>query len=191
MTETMTIPAWLVVTASAALVLAVVWNIAFPVVRAYVRWRRRRLVENINSHLPIHLPPLALMRRSTVIDQLANDERVLEMVEGVARARSEPRATVVKRARRYARSIVPALSPFFYFRVYHWLNRIFIRAVHWVHVGYVHEDTNHLTDPRTCVVMIGNHRSNMDGILIPYVTLHRTMLSFGAASGRASGRSNR
>lgn len=180
MTDSVPIPTWLVVIASAALVLAVIRNVAFPVVRAYVRLRRRRLVDNINSHLPVHLPPLALMRRSTLIDQLANDEKVLEMVEGVAQARGEPRAAVVKRARRYARSIVPALSPFFYFRVYHWLNRLFIRAIHWVHVGYVHEDTKHLTDPKTCVVMIGNHRSNIDGILIPYVTLHRTMLSFGA-----------
>ena len=71
MTDSVPIPTWLVVIASAALVLAMIWNIAFPVVRAYVRLRRRRLVDNINSHLPVHLPPLALMRRSTLIDQLA------------------------------------------------------------------------------------------------------------------------
>lgn len=180
MSDTLAIPVWLVVAAAVLLVLAAVWNLAFPTIRASLRWRRRRVIEAINAAHPIHLPPLALMRRSTVIDHLANDVKVLEMVEGIAEARGEARATTIKRARAYARSIVPALSPFFYFRVYYWLARSFIRSAHWVHVGYVHEDTRHLNNPKSCVVMIGNHRSNMDGILIPYVTLHRTMLSFGA-----------
>ncbi|MHA1537278.1 MAG: 1-acyl-sn-glycerol-3-phosphate acyltransferase [Alphaproteobacteria bacterium] len=176
----MLIPVWMVVVAAVLLVLAAIWNLAFPSIRSYLRWRRRRVIETINSALPVHLPALALMRRSTVIDQLANDEKVLEMVEEIAARRGEPKAALVKSVRAYARSIVPALSPFFYFRVYYWIARHFIRAAHWVHVGYVHEDTKHFNNPKSCVVMIGNHRSNMDGLLIPYVTLHRTMLSFGA-----------
>jgi len=180
MTETLAIPIWIVVLAGLALILAALRNLLVPMLRGYVRWRRRGLVDKINARLPVQLPTLALMRRSTVIDQLANDEKVLEMAEGVAKARGEPRAAAVKRARGYARSIVPALSPFFYFRVYSLIARLFIRAIHWVHVGYVHEDADGLNDPKSCVVMIGNHRSNMDGILIPYVTMHRTMLSFGA-----------
>ena len=103
MNNTMAIPVWLVVAATVLLVLAAVWNLAFPTVRAYLRWRRRRMIETINAALPIHLPALALMRRSTVIDQLANDEKVLEMVEGIAAARGESRMATMKRARTYAR----------------------------------------------------------------------------------------
>ena len=180
MTDTIAIPVWLVVGAAVLLILASVRNLAFPAIRGYLRWRRRRVIETINAALPVHLPALAVMRRSTVIDQLVNDEKVLEMIKGIAEARGEPQATTTKRARAYARSIVPALSPFFYFRVYYWIARHFIRTAHWVHVGYVHEDTRLFNNPKSCVVMIGNHRSNMDGLLIPYVTLHRTMLSFGA-----------
>ena len=180
MTDTMAIPVWIVVAASVLLLLAAVWNLAFPAIRVYLRWRRRHVIETINATRPIALPALAVMRRSTVIDQLANDAKVLEMVEDIAEARGESRTAIMKRVRAYAHSIVPALSPFFYFRVYYWLARHFIRSAHWVHVGYVHEDTMHHFDPKTCVIMISNHRSNMDGILIPYVTLHRTMLSFGA-----------
>jgi hypothetical protein len=180
MTDTVAIPLWIVVAAAVLLVLAAVWNVFFPTFRAYFRWRRRRVIEAINAILPVQLPALALMRRATVIDHLANDEKVLEMADGIAKARGEPKAVTMRRARGYARSIVPALSPFFYFRIYYWLARQFIRTVHWVHVGYIHEDTQQFVNDKSCVVMIGNHRSNMDGILIPYVTLHRTMLSFGA-----------
>ena len=79
---------------------------------------------------------------------------------------------------RYAREIVPAFNAYAYFRLGYWLARRAARLLYRVRVGFTDEEGLSRVDPKSTVVFVMNHRSNMDYVLVAYLAATRTALSY-------------
>jgi glycerol-3-phosphate O-acyltransferase len=174
------VPVWLVV----LLVVLAAWSaldrLLIPSARWFLRRRVNRVLEEINTRLRISIQPFKLTKREVLIDRLLYDPRVLEAVEAHAAARDMPREVAMETVGRYAREIVPAFNAYVYFRVGYWLSRNIARSLYRVRLGYSDEEGLAAIGPKTTVVFLINHRSNMDYILVAYLASEKTALSFAA-----------
>jgi glycerol-3-phosphate O-acyltransferase len=176
--STITVTRWL-----AALVgLLALWGaldlVVLPLVRALLRRRVRRVLDEVEPRLTLRLRPFKLARRQGLVDRLAYDARVVEAAEEEARRRSLPLAAVMREVRRYADEIVPAFNAYVYFRFGYALARRVARALYRVRLGSSDEAALARVDPRAAVVFVINHRSNMDYLLVAHMVAERAALSY-------------
>src|SRR3972149_9704596 len=86
MTQTVTLPAWLL----AILILFAAWALldrgVVPGGRWYFRRRINLVIDEINTRLNIEIPPFKLTRRQVLIDRLFHDPRVQAAAEAQAQA---------------------------------------------------------------------------------------------------------
>lgn len=178
MTESVSLPVWMVVVIGAFAVIGIVDHVFAPSVRWFFRRRFNRLIEGINQRLEMRIQPFQLTRRQSLIDRLLYDPKVIEAVDTEANAASKPRAVVMREAERYAREIVPAFSVTAYFafgtRAARWLSEFVYR----VRLGYSDDKALAAIDRNAAVVFVMNHRSNMDYVLVTYMASERASLSY-------------
>ncbi len=178
MNDTVALPLW----AAALLVLLAAWaaldRLFIPSVRWFIRRRANRLLEEINTRLRIRIQPFKLTKRAVLIDRLIYDPQVLEAADAHARQEEIPREVAMERVGRYAREIVPAFNAYAYFRFGYALAKNIARSLYRVRLGYSDEEGLAAVDPRSTVVFVMNHRSNMDYILVTFLAAEATALSY-------------
>lgn len=178
MTEMVAVPWWLMAALVLFAAIGIVDRVFGPTVRWFFRGRLNRAIDELNDRLRLQIQPFKLTHRQTLVDQLMYDAKVLEAVEEEAHATGTPRAVLMKRAERFAREIVPSFSAFAYFgfgtRAARWLSQLLYR----VRLGYADNDTLQKVDPRSAVVFVMNHRSNMDYVLVTYMASSQASLSY-------------
>jgi len=178
MSGMVTFPFWL----AAVLVLLAGWAILermlIPSVRWFLRRRVSRAIEEIGKRLHLEIRPFSMTKRQVLIDRLMYDPAVLEAAGALAREREVPRDLAMAEAERYAKEIVPSFNAYVYFRIGYWLARRTARLLYRVRVGFTDEEGISAIDPRSTVVFVMNHRSNMDYILVAYLAATRTALSY-------------
>ena len=174
----LTLPVWLAIVIAALALWAALERLLLPSFRWLLRRRVNRVLEEIHTRLKIRIPPLTLTKREVLIDRLIFDPQVQEAVDGEMRASGAPREVVLERVRRYAREIVPSFNAYAYFRVGYALARNVARLLYRVRLGYSDEDGLAAIGPKTTVVFLINHRSNMDYILIGYLAAEKAALSY-------------
>lgn len=174
----LTLPLWLVTLGGLLALWALLDRLLLPGVRWYLRRRANLVIEELNKRLDLEIPAFNQTARRVLIDRLTFDPKVLEAVEAYARETGMPRKLVVARVERYAREIVPAFNAFAYFRLGSALARGFVRFLYRVRLGYADETGLKALAPRTSIVFVMNHRSNVDYILVAYLALKRTALSY-------------
>ncbi len=178
MNHTVALPLW----AAVLLVLLAAWaaldRLLIPSVRWFIRRRANRVLEEINTRLRIQIQPFKLTKRAVLIDRLIYDPQVLEAAEAHARETEMPREVAMEKVTRFAREIVPAFNAYIYFRFGYWLARNVARSLYRVRLGYADEEGLAAVDPRSTVVFVMNHRSNMDYILVTYLASEQTALSY-------------
>ncbi len=177
---TIEIPIWLFVVLSIGLVISVYRLAIDPLIRR--TWRRWsvRAFEEVNPNLQLKLSPLTMMRRRSLADRVASDPVLLKSVEPIAAERGLTVSDLKAEIERIAYEIVPAFNPFFYFRLGYWMARHALRSYYRVRIGFVDEKSLESLSSDQSVVFVSNHRSNVDYMLVTYLTSQRTMLSFGA-----------
>jgi glycerol-3-phosphate O-acyltransferase len=178
MEEHVTLPLWL----AALLVLLAAWaaldRLLIPSVRWFLRRRLNLFVEEIGRRLHLEIHPFSLTKRQVLIDRLMYDPQVLETAVACARADNVPRDVVMAEVERYAREIVPSFNAYAYFRIGYWLARKTARILFRVRVDVTDEAGLSRVHPKSSVVFVMNHRSNMDYILVAYLAATRTALSY-------------
>ncbi len=178
MDSEITLPLWMVVILAVFSLALVLDRIFIPSVRWYLRRRVNRVINEVNTRLDIEVRPFQLTKRQVLIDQLLFDEKVNEAINDYARENDMPREAAQDYARRYAKEIVPSFNAYVYFRIGYWLARRIARLVYRIRVGFFDDDELKKLDPRSTVVFIMNHRSNMDYILVSFLAAERTALSY-------------
>jgi glycerol-3-phosphate O-acyltransferase len=178
LTQSVSVPLWLFVLTSALAVLALLFGALLPGVRWYFRRKVRGVIDEINLRLTIDLPAFKLTRRGALIDRLMNDPRVLGAAQAHAATSGTPLAEVMRQVNADAREIVPAFNAYVYFRVGYWLSKTFARLVYRVRLGYTDADSLTAINPKSTVVFVMNHRSNMDYILVSFLAAERVALSY-------------
>ncbi|MFM7533490.1 MAG: 1-acyl-sn-glycerol-3-phosphate acyltransferase, partial [Rubrivivax sp.] len=87
-------------------------------------------------------------------------------------------SVVWRRVDVYAREIVPSFNAYLYFRIGYAAARAVARVMYRVRLGYMDDAALARVDPRSTVVFVINHRSNMDYVLVGFLAAERTALSY-------------
>ncbi|MDQ6892537.1 MAG: 1-acyl-sn-glycerol-3-phosphate acyltransferase [Acidobacteriota bacterium] len=178
MSRTLALPVWLV----AVLVILAVWaaldRLLIPSVRWILRRRVNKVLDDINTRLKIAIPPFKLTKRAVLIDRLLYDREVQKTAEALALAEDMPREVVMERVATYAQEIVPSFNAYVYFRFGYSLARNVARLLFRVRLGYSDEEGLAALPPKSTVVFLINHRSNMDYILVGYLAAEKAAISY-------------
>ena len=180
MTATVEVPVWLAVLTGGLALLALVRFLLLPGLKRLLERRKIRVVDEINVRLRLGVPSFLLTKREVIINRLMFDESVQELVAETMRETGETREALMARVKSHAEEIVPAFSIFFYFRLGYWLARWILRLHYVVRTAYVDEISFEKIGQDSTVVMILNHRSNMDVLLVNYLASRRSTLSHAA-----------
>jgi glycerol-3-phosphate O-acyltransferase len=178
MSATVTLPLWLLVLLALLALVGALERLLLPSARWFIRRRVNRVLDEINTRLKISIPSFKLTRREVLIDRLLYDPKVQEAAARQSREDEVPLEVVMRRVRQYSREIVPAFNAYVYFRIGYRLARNLARSLYRVRLGYSDEEGLSKIGPRTTVVFLINHRSNMDYILVGYLAAEKAALSY-------------
>jgi glycerol-3-phosphate O-acyltransferase len=178
MGSTIELPLWLFLLGALLAGWAVIDRLLMPTARWYLQRRANVVIEQLNQRLALEIPEFKRTERRVLIERLVFDPKVLEAMEAYARETHTPRAVVLTRIHTYAKEIVPAFSASMYFSFGHTVARGFVRTLYRVRLGYADEAGLKSLPPKTSIVFVMNHRSNMDYVLAAYLALERTALSY-------------
>ena len=178
MDASISVPLWLFVIM--ALLAAWAAGVLFlaPGMRWFFRRRINAVIQELNTRLRIELPSFKLTRREVLIDRLFHDARIQAAVEAQAKEAGEPLVDVRRRVDRYAREIVPSFNAYLYFRLGYWLAKSVARLLYRVRLGYADEAGLAAVAPKSTVVFVMNHRSNMDYVLVAFLAAEQVALSY-------------
>ncbi|MCC6878832.1 MAG: 1-acyl-sn-glycerol-3-phosphate acyltransferase [Rhodocyclaceae bacterium] len=178
MDASISVPLWLFVIM--ALLAAWAAGVLFlaPGMRWFFRRRINAVIQELNTRLRIELPSFKLTRREVLIDRLFHDARIQAAVEAQAKEAGEPLVDVRRRVDRYAREIVPSFNAYLYFRLGYWLAKSVARLLYRVRLGYADEAGLAAVAPKSTVVFVMNHRSNIDYVLVAFLAAEQVALSY-------------
>jgi len=175
---TVTLPVWLFVVLLALALWALLERLLVPGVRWYLRRKVNRVILEINTRLNIELSQFKVTRREVLIDRLFHDPMVQAAMARECADKGLPRDVVAKRVDRCAREIVPAFNAYLYFRLGYWLGKILAKTLYRVRLGYTDTAALAAVNPKSSVVFVMNHRSNMDYVLVAFLAAERVALSY-------------
>jgi len=178
MSSTITLPTWLFILIAVLAAWALLERLLMPGARWYFRRKVNRVIREINTRLNVELPQFKVTRRQVLIDRLFHDPRIQAAIERECAEKGQPRDVVARRVDRYAREIVPAFNAFLYFRVGYWLGKMLAKTLYRVRLGYTDSAALAAVNPRSSVVFVMNHRSNMDYVLVAFLAAERVALSY-------------
>ena len=177
MTDTVSVPLWLLLLIIAFAVTSFASNFLFPSVRWFFRARIERAVQRLNARLDRPIDLFKLARRRDRIARLIYDDKVMDAVSDHAAERGLPVPVAFEEARRYAAEIVPGFSTTLYFGVAIRLARWFSRKMYRVRFSRPNAALRQI-DPAATVIFVMNHRSNMDYVLITWLVAGRASISY-------------
>ena len=172
------VPVWLAVVIGVLAAWAAYEHIVVPALRWLVTHPANQVIDDVSSRLRIGIRPFQRTRRQALIHRLLTDPKVHQAAEQCAQRERVPLPIVLKRVERYAREIVPAFNAYFYFRLGYWFGRAIARALYRVRLGYIDEAGIARIHPDATVVLVMNHRSNMDYILAGFMAAEQAALSY-------------
>lgn len=153
-------------------------QVLFPSIRWFLQRKINRVLDEVNTRLNIGIKPFQLTKRQVLIDRLVYDVKVIEATQEYAKENQISRKMAQDKAFNYADEIVPAFNAYIYFRVGYWAAKKVAQLFYRVRVGFVGPQQIDSIDPNSAVVFVMNHRSNMDYILVSFLTAKRTVLSY-------------
>lgn len=178
MTESIGLPLWIVIVGGSLAFWSFLHILILPAIRWFFRRRTKKVISKVDECLDLRLPDFTLTKRREIINQLVYDTKVQEAIETYTKEQDVSHTDALKKVKKYAHEIVPAFNALIYFRLGNWLSRTICQMLYRVRVGFVDEEGFKKVDPQSSVVFIMNHRSNIDYILIGYLTVSRVALSF-------------
>src|SRR6185503_826486 len=119
-----------------------------------------------------------LTKRQVLIDRLVHDRAVQAAAAQYAVENKMPGSVATATVARYAREIVPAFNAYIYFRVGYALARRISRAFYRVRMGYADDEGLRRISADSTPVFVINHRSNFDYVLVAFLAMERTALSY-------------
>lgn len=178
MFEPVTLPWWLFGGLALLAGVALTDRLVLPGLRWYLRRKVTRVVEELNARLRIKLPAFKLIKREVLIDRLLHDGQVVETAEAHMREEMLPREMVMSRIERYVREIVPSFNAYVYFRIGCGLAKAFAQFMYRVRLTFADDVALVRIEPRSTIVFVMNHRSNMDYVLVAFLVADQAALSY-------------
>lgn len=178
MTSHVAVPFWLLLIVAAFALWAFIEHFLTPSLRWFFRRRVNVVIQEINTRLNIEIPSFKLTRREVVIDRLFHDPAVRQAAQSWRKESGVSEEEARRKVDRYAREIVPSFNAYLYFRLGYRCAKGFAKFLYRVRLGYSDSQALAAVNPRSSVVFVMNHRSNMDYILVAFLAAERTALSY-------------
>ena len=141
---------------------------------------RNRLVEEANRRLALPVPGFALADRGEIIEELLRQPEIVDYIATAEASSSANAPELRSRARQYAEEIGPKFSAFFYFRLGRFLARTLIRLHYRVRAVAVDDALMAEAPTDATVILVSNHRSNFDPLVITYLASRRSTIALSA-----------
>ncbi len=178
MAHQVAVPFWLLLLVAALALWAFVEHFLTPSLRWFFRRRINVVVQEFSTRLNIEIPSFKLTRREVVIDRLFHDPVVQQATRNWRKETNASEPEAKRKVDRYAREIVPSFNAYLYFRLGYRCAKGFAKFLYRVRLGYSDSQALAAVNPRSSVVFVMNHRSNMDYILVAFLAAERTALSY-------------
>jgi glycerol-3-phosphate O-acyltransferase len=178
MTEPVAVPLWLAIAAAVLALWAFYEHVVVPALRWMVTHPANRVIDDVSTRLRIGIRPFQRTRRQALVHRLATDPKVQQAAERFAAEKKTSLSAALQRVERYAREIVPAFNAYLYFRIGYWLGRGIARTLYRVRLGYIDAEGIARIDADATVVLVMNHRSNMDYVLAGFMAADQAALSY-------------
>jgi glycerol-3-phosphate O-acyltransferase len=176
--EHVELPFWLAAVLLAFATWALIEHFLVPALRWMATQPGNRVIDQLSQRLRIGIRPFQRTRRQALIHRLQTDPKVQQATERFAAEKKIPLAAAMKRVETYASEIVPRFNAYLYFRVGYWIGRAISRLFYRVRIGYLDSAGIAAIDPDATVVLVMNHRSNMDYVLAGYLAADQAALSY-------------
>jgi glycerol-3-phosphate O-acyltransferase len=176
--EHVELPFWMAAVLLALAAWALIEHLLLPALRWMAAQPGNQVIDQLSDRLRIGIRPFQRTRRQALIHRLLTDPKVQQTAQQFATKNNLPLHSVLKRVETYAREIVPAFNAYLYFRIGYWIGRAISRALYRVRIGYIDSAGIAAIDPDATVVLVMNHRSNMDYILAGYLAADQAALSY-------------
>jgi glycerol-3-phosphate O-acyltransferase len=176
--DTVAVPLWLALAAAVLALWAFYEHVLMPALRWMVTHPANRVIDDVSTRLRIGIRPFQRTRRQALIHRLVTDPKVQQAAEAYSREKHVPLPVAMKRVETYAREIIPAFNAYLYFRIGYWLGRALARTLYRVRLGYIDAEGIARIDPDATVVLVINHRSNMDYVLAGFMAADQAALSY-------------
>ena len=178
MTDPVPVPLWLLILIGIFAGWAALDRLLVPSVRWFIRRRVNRVLDDLGARLDVKIPEFTLTKRQVLIDRLVHDRAVQAAAAQYAIENKMPGAVATATVARYAREIVPAFNAYIYFRLGYALARRISRAFYRVRLGYADDEGLRRIGANSTPVFVINHRSNFDYVLVAFLAMERTALSY-------------
>lgn len=180
MSSSVAVPLWLLLPLSVLALLGFWFLIIVPLLSGYFYRRRQRSLRKLDEQLEFGVSNYALAKRSDWLDRLLGDEQVVQAIESIALESGQAIEEVRARALRDAEEIVPFFNTLLYFRLGYWVARWTLRALYRIQAEFVDDDALAAIGRDSCVVLVSNHRSNIDPFMLIYLASKRSAISYSA-----------
>lgn len=170
MARTVALPLWVAVLIGALVAWALADRLLLPIARRLFSRREERFLEKLKKRFHLLVPAFKVTRRRTLIERLVSDPQVLSAVDDASREHGTAPAAALRKARDYAEEIVPSFHAFAYYYFGSLVGITIARILYRVRRVYADEAALAGIAPASSLVFLMNHRSNMDYILLGYLT---------------------
>jgi glycerol-3-phosphate O-acyltransferase len=172
------IPLYILIPVLVLAAVALAERILLPGARVVIRRKVRRLVDDLNARLRLELKPFKFTKKRIVEEMLVHDPEVAQAANEYREANGLRWDEVSDLVRAYAREIVPRFNVYLYYRPSHWLARRIARALYRVRVTFLDTRAVASVDTNSNVILVMNHRSNFDYLLVSYIVARISAVSY-------------
>ena len=155
---------------------AIVWVVSWWLIR---RWEAR-LAAKQSFKLKFPISPMVFLSRRLVIESLVQDKEVQAAMKRRAEETGQRLASVEQSVRRQANEMVPAFKAVFYFSIGYWLARMLLLTLYRVRLVKDSRDEYAKIGRDATVVLVMNHRSNADVLLVNFLLARHSAVAHAA-----------
>ena len=178
MSDPVALPFWVTAILFVFAAWALYEHVLMPALRWMVTHPANQVIDELSTRLRIGIRPFQRTRRQALIHRLLADPKVQQAAEHFSTEKRISLEAALRRVERYAREIVPAFNAYMYFRIGYWIGRGIARALYRVRLGYIDSAGIAKIGADATVVLVMNHRSNMDYILAAFLAADQAALSY-------------
>lgn len=180
MTDAVILPFWLALVLFVSALLSLWHHVIKPLLALFLESRERRLNQSLSHELTRKLPEVFRIGRRTRMELFVNNPEVQKAISEAEADSQGTREILDARAKEYANELIPGFYALFYFKIGYALARTYIRILYSLHIARQPSPAITNIPENASVVLVGNHRSNMDVMVLAYLAARINMVSFAA-----------
>ncbi len=177
--QPISLPIWMALPILGLAILGAKAYIFDPIIRRTLSRRERNLKARLKTTLTRPMPKILQVPRRVLMERLFNDSKVQSAID--VAAETQDREAAESEVKSYIDELMPSFFALFYFHIGYWLARRWLRSMYNIQVVQQPPPEAYADIPDDAsIVLVGNHRSNLDVAVLSYLAARTSMISFAA-----------